>query len=203
MNALKQHPLKIEALDINKDRADQIEVIMHDFFTDLGFRTERIDSLECRSRDGFSPFSHNKGGLEAIAFRDQYMASMEGTGFENADKTLDKYEEYDRETFLTEVLKVDKSHEMNESEWEEYDEYRRNDEQSTVLFSTDLMLTSESSLNVRMCVCVKDAPYHRQYDDKIEVDVEFKTLKSLKSQLNKLLKRDDVKCFSDNLTDAY
>jgi hypothetical protein len=58
-------------------------------------------AFECRRRDGFFPHSHNKGGIEGIAYRDQYSA-CENTGFENTDAVLVKGTEYDIQWFAEE-----------------------------------------------------------------------------------------------------
>jgi hypothetical protein len=199
------HALKIESLDIEVTVADQIESVLHNFLTDLGYSTDRIDPLECRSRDGFSPFSHNKGGLEAIAFKDQYYCQIEGTGFENADNTLNKYYDFDLENFErdTDLDLPSNRDDWTEDHWTAFDEYRQEDYQATVLFGCDLMLTGESELNIRLTICVKDAPYHRQYDDLIEVDLEFTSVKDLESQLESLIKRTDVTRFSHCLNETY
>lgn len=207
MNALKlvpteKHALKVENLEIPVSYAEEIVNTLRDFLTDLNFSDERIDSLECRSRDGFSAYSHNKGGLEAIAFQDAYNAHSSGTGFTNADATLEQYYKYDLERWLEEN-KHPSSDSMNESDWESFDEYRMSDQEATVLYSCDLMLTSETELNIRICVCVKDAPYHRKFDDKLEFDIKFKSIAGLKQKLSRLLKNRDVLCFKQNVTEAY
>jgi hypothetical protein len=195
---MPNHALRLERLNLDQNTADQITNALHVFLTDLGFSTDRISELECRSRDGFIPYTHNNGGLEAVAFTDQYIAHVMGTGFDNADATLEKYYHYDLEYFKQDNG-LHEDHELTEKELEAFDEYRQNNSEATVLFSCDLMLTSETDLNIRLCVCVKDAPYHRQYDDLIDIDIEFNSASELKAKLNEVLKRQDVKCFGDNL----
>ena len=203
-----QHALKIEAVEIKESFADEIVATLKSFASDLGYSKDRISQLECRRRDGFIPHSHNLGGIECVAFRDQYTAQINGTGFENADKTLDKYRQYNVEYFLADNESVPK----NESDWstaqqDQFDEYCQNDTESDVLYSLDIMYTGVErgihTVNVRACVCVKDAPYHRQYDDLIETEITFKTISGLETKLNKLLKQSEFKCFSRNLQEAY
>lgn len=203
-----KHALKIENLSIREATADNITNVMRNFALDLGYSSDRIENLECRSRDGFIPHSHNMGGIECVAFRDQHTTQFEGTGFENADKTLEKYHNLDLDYFCEEDafkdLKISKDQSAwTEDIWEKFAEYCREDDQSSVLFSCDIMLTGRNSLNIRMCVCVKDSPYHRQYDDKIEIDINFKSVRDLETKLTKLLDREDVKLFSSNLLEAY
>lgn len=202
------HALKTERINVEIGVADGIQECIHEFLTELGYSNDRISELECRSRDGFIPHSHNLGGLEAIAFTDQFMASIEGTGFDKADETLERYRKMDVEYFLADRPTYPK----DESKWtddqrEKFDEYRQNDSEATVLFSVDCMLTGLErgvfTLNIRMCVCVKDAPYHRQFDDKLEFDITFKHCKSLGEKLKKLLRNKDVKTFAGNLREAY
>lgn len=198
-----KHAIKIEDLSIDQKYADAIVEVLRDFLTDLGYSKDRINELESRRRDGFIPFSHNKGGLEAVAFVDQEsVRGMGGTGFKNADATIEKYFEFDVEHFESEVFKA-RSETWTEEQRDKFYESRHEDDQATVLFSADLMLNSETELNVRLCVCVKDAPYHRQYDDKLEFDLEFESLAGLKRKLKALLNKADVKQFARNLMDAY
>lgn len=196
------HALKIESLNITESKADLLKEVLEQFLTDLGYSNDRISNLECRSRDGFAPYSHNFGGLEAICFQDQYMARMNGMPFPNAEATLEKYYEYDFKYWLEQNDKPE-DYEMTDSDWDNFDEYQMNDSEATCLYSVDLMLTSETSLNVRICVCVKDAPYHRQYDDLITFDIEFKTASGLKRKLDALLKNEQVKDFKKLVREGF
>lgn len=201
------HALKIESLDLNQTKADEIETALHVFLLDLGYSQERIDSLECRRRDGFIPFSHNFGGLEAVALIDQeYARGQGGTGFKNADATLEKYFEYDIEYFETDVFKSP-STDWTEKQWDEFYDSRYSDSEASVLYSADLMITGLErgifSLNIRLCICVKDSPYHRKFDDKLEFDLRFRTVASLKRQLIKLLKNPEVNQFKNCLKEAF
>lgn len=198
--------LKLESLPIETNQANEIVESIRDFLIDLGFSKDRISELECRRRDGFIPDSHNYGGLEAVAFSDQSIVrGMGGTGFTNADATLEKYNDYDIERFEESFgVKYDS---WTEAQREEFYESQANDSESTVLYSLDAMHTGIErgihSLNLRICVCVKDAPYHRQYDDLIEIDLTFRTVKSLQRQLKQVARRADVKKFSGCLTEAF
>jgi hypothetical protein len=197
-----KHALKIEELEIKQTKADKIVEVLKDFLTDnLNFNSERVSELECRSRDGFIPFSHNKGGLEAVAFMDQMYAEQWVSAFKNASKTLEKYYKYNVELFCKErgITKLD--YDDNDL-IEAFDNWRENSE-STVLFSADLMLTSESELNIRLCVCVKDAPYHRQYDDLIEFNVKFKNITELRTKLKAITKKRLVACFAQSAREGF
>lgn len=199
------HAIKLEDLEMTRREADKIIDELAVFLTQgLDYTADRVENLECRSRDGFMAYGHNKGGLSANTFRDQFYVQIEGgTGFKEADKTLDKYEDYSIEYFIKDTkLNKDKSN-WTENDYEKFDEFQMEDTDSTVLFSTDLMLTSENELNIRMCVCVKDAPYHRQYDNLLKFDIKFKNSIDLAKKLNKLLKNKDVKKFAKQVREEY
>jgi hypothetical protein len=197
--------IKIEDLNMTEEYATKVTQLLEEFLIDLGYSSDRIEYLDCRRRDGFIPNSHNKGGIEANAFSWQTMVlGMGGTGFENADAKIEEYHEFDVKSFLDDNKELPK----DTSEWDEatrdkFDEYQQDDDQSTVLYSCDLMITSEQELNIRCCVCVKDAPYHREYDDLIELDIEFKSIDQLKKKLSKALKNKEVLQFSKCLMEAY
>ena len=91
----------------------------------------------------------------------------------------------------------------NDDMRERFDEYRRSDDDATVLFGLDMMLLSDTELNLRFTVCAKDSPYHRKFDDLISIDISFKSIAGLKQKLARVLKRQDVKTFSSNLNEAY
>lgn len=197
------HALKLEDLDISEKKGDTIVEVLRDFLTNLNYNADQIDPLECRSRPGFMPYSNNKGGLAAIAYADSYRLPNGQTGFPNADATIETYIQDDIDSFAKEN-KLDAANYSNWTE-EQYNKFDRYVEavENTILYSTDLMLESPNLLNIRMCVCVKDAPYHRHYDDLLKYTIEFKTPSELKRLLNKLLKDKAVKLFADNVNDAY
>jgi len=201
MNEL--HVLKVEDLDLTETRANKIVKCIGDFLSELGYNQERIEPLECRSYDGFRAYSHNKGGLGAISYKSQDDAEIEGTGFKNADNALKEYFDYDAETFAKEHDLSTDLDTWSQEDLEKFWNYRQEDSEASVLFSCDVMVTSETELDIRACVCVKDAPYHRQYDDIIKIDIEFKTTANLKQQLKEVLKRDDINLFICNVSEAY
>lgn len=204
----KDHAIKLEDLNMSEKKADAIIEALKDFALELGYRDERIENMSCRAYSGFSPFSHNKGGLECVAFIDQDRAECEGTGFDNCDATLKKGYDYDVETFcegrkITPEEFSAKMYDERDSDFQEaFDEYRRSGD-DTVLFGLDMMLNSETEMNLRFTVCAKDSPYHRKFDDLISIDLEFKNVTELKKHLKKLLKNKEVKVFSSNLEEAY
>ena len=198
-----KHAIKIEDMNIKESYADGIEAEIQAFLEKLNYSHERIEPLECRSYDGFSAYSHNKGGLGGIAFQSQDNAEIEGTGFENADNTLDKYFNYDRETFAENNKLGDDFDKWSEEYQEQFHDYRSEDSESTVLFSCDVMLNSDHELNIRACVCVKDTPYHKQYNDIISIDITFDFIEELNKKLNDALKDNNIKRFACNVSEAY
>lgn len=192
------HALKLEELDLKINKANKIVAVLNEFLTDLEFDQERIESIECRRRDGFIPYSHNKGGLQASSYIDQIRAEIEKTGFKNTDKTLDKYYENDLKSYLTDNNLT----ELTEDHYESFDEYRSSGE-DTVLFSAQLVLNDDNNLTIFLDVSAKDSPYHRQYDDRLEFKVNFKTVKDLENQLAEILLDENVLTFKANVSEAW
>lgn len=204
---LKDHALKLEELDIKQDTADSIVSVLTNFVSMLGFSKDRIENLDCRRQDGFIPYSHNMGGISCVAYQDQESAyiNSSGTGFANADATIERYRDMDIKNFEESFgVKYDKWSEVQQNEFEES---RTSDDQLNILYGLDIMYKGFSnemhSINLRFTVCVKDAPYHRQYDDLIDINLEFKHVESLKNKLIIIFKRKDVKQFSKCLNDSF
>jgi hypothetical protein len=148
------------------------------------------------------PHSHNKGGIEGIAYRDQYSA-CENTGFENTDAVLVKGTEYDIQWFAEEnKLDANAYSDWTEAQREACDEARHNGD-DTIQFQARIMFTSETTANVDFYVSASDSPYHRTSDDKLELEIEFKSPAGMKRKLQAILKHDFVKCLQTNLREAF
>ena len=201
---LKQHALKIESLNLRQGRADLIEHNMHEFLESIGFSNDRIEHLECRSRDGFSPYSHNLGGLQAIAF-DQ-CNSIAGSGRLSSmfEKSCDAVEYANKlnEKWFRESKDIKPDQELTEDQECELYEYSSEADDS-ILFGCDVMLTSETSLNIRLTISVTDAPYHRTFDDLISIDINFKNMSDLKRGFKNALKSKKVQCFKSSMVDSF
>lgn len=195
------HALKIENLEMSIELADKYTEVIKEFLSSLGFSDDRIEAFESRRRDGFIPHSHNLGGLEGICYRDQYISQIEGTGFENTDIILDKYQEQDLRSWLEENNKP-AEYEMTDSDYDSLDEYRQGDD-STVQFQARVMITSDTTANVDFYISASDTPYHRSSDDKLELEITFKTPAGMKRQLNKLLKHDFVETLISNIQEGF
>lgn len=196
----KPHALKLESLDISRNYADEIKTELNNFLSNLGYSKDHIEALNCRACDGFIPYSHNKGGLRGNAFRDQYNA-CESTGFENTDKILIKYYNYDLESFLKDQGLSELDYD-NEELLEDFDSYRMSDN-PTISYTVDCMVTSETTLAVNCYVDAKDTPYHRTYDDKFEIEITFKSIAGLKQKLKRLENKAFFKCLRQNLREVW
>jgi hypothetical protein len=195
-----KHAIDLDSLEIDLKTADTYVEIMQEFLEALNFSNDRIENVECRRRDGFIPHSWNNGGLEGVAYRDQYSA-CENTGFENTDVVLGKYYDY----FLKDWMEENKhpsTDSMNDVDWENFDEYRRESD-DTIQFQARIVMTSETTANVDFYISASDSPYHRQSDDKLEIEIEFKTPAGMKRKLNSILKRAFVQKFKQNVREAF
>lgn len=193
-----KHAIKIEDLDLSQNEADKLEIVCHNFISDLGYSNDRIEAIECRRRDGFIPYSRNKGGLEARSYMFQHYFPNENTGFDNTDKVLERYYDHDLESYLKEhnITELDESH------YESFDEYKQSSE-DTIELMARIMFNSESVCTVFFFVSASDSPYHRSYDDCFEKTIKFKNASDLKKQLDKLNKESFIKCFKNNLREAF
>jgi hypothetical protein len=199
--AKETHALKLEDLEIRLEVANEYVEVMRDFLSELGFSDERIDSFECRHRDGYSPYSHNKGGIEGIAYRGQ-TDCCQNTGFENTDEVLERNSNYLLETFAKENgLDVSKYDGWTDEQLNNWWEYERSDE-DTVQFQARIMFTSETTANVDLYVSASDSPYHRRSDDKLEIEIEFKSVNGLKQKLNRLKKNAFVARLAKNVREG-
>lgn len=200
--AKEKHALKLDELEIDLKTANEYVEVIKDFLSELNFNEDRIEAFECRRRDGFIPHSHNKGGLEGVTYRDEYSCSQ-NTGFENADAVLAKYSDYNLENFAAENgLDKDKYSDWTDDQREEFSQYEAESE-DTVQFQARVMFTSETTANVDFYVSASDTPYHRQSDDKLELEIEFKTPAGLKRKLKSILKNDFVKCLATNIREGF
>lgn len=199
----QKHALDLESLEIPLKVANEYVVVMQDFLESLNFSVDRITAVECRRRDGFIPYSHNHGGLDGYAYRDQYSA-CQSTGFDNTDTVLMKNSDYNLKMFLEdhpELKDVDYCDWSNDVQ-DEYSNYE-SESDDTIQFQARVMFTSETTANIDFYVSASDSPYHRSSDDKLELEVEFKTPAGLARKLKAILKNDFVKCLSRNVSEGF
>lgn len=196
-----KHALKLDDLDIPLHVANEYVDVITEFLDGLNFSSDRIEAFECRSRSGYIPFSHNKGGLEGIAYRDQYSA-CENTGFKGTDAALARGYKYDLECWMEEN-KHPSTDSMNDADFEAFDEWRQNSDQDTIQFQARVMLTSETTANVDFYVSASDSPYHRKSDDKLELSIEFKSPAGLKRKLKTIARHAFVQKLACNVREGF
>lgn len=200
--AKEKHPIKLEDLEMSLKTGNEYIEVMRDFLESIGFSSDRIDSFECRRRDGYFPHTYNKGGLEGITYRDQYSA-CENTGFSNTDAVLSRYRDYSIECFAEENSLDPKTYaDWTDEQREACHEFESNND-DTIQFQARIMMTSETTANVDLYVSASDSPYHRSSDDKLELEIEFKSPAGMKRKLNSILKHVFVKCFASNIKEAW
>ncbi len=200
----KEHAIKIENLEMSRQLADQYLSVIKDFITDLEFPKDRIDSFECRSRDGFSPYSHNKGGLEGVSY---LYSTYENTGFDKVDEVQENHRQNATDAWYEEN-KIDKTkvsyQDLTSDQQDDLanfeTEYLQDD---SIQFQARVMITSDTTANVDFYISASDAPYHRSSDDRLELEIDFKSPAGMKRKLNAILKKNFVKTFIRNVRETY
>lgn len=196
------HAIDLDSLEMPIKLGNEYVEVMRDFLESLNFSSDRIESCECRRRDGFIPHSWNNGGMEAVSYRDQY-STCENTGFDKTDAVLTKYAQYDIDAYAEENGLDSKAYgEWTQDQLEACDEARQNGDE-TIQFQARIIMTSATSANVDFYVSASDTPYHRQSDDKLELSIEFKTPSGMKRKLASVLKRVFVKQLVLNVGEAF
>lgn len=195
-----KHAIDLESLDMPLKLGNEYVEVMREFLDSLSYSSERIDSFEWRGRDGFIPHSWNHGGLQGITYRDQYSA-CEQTGFENTDAVLAKYYQYDVDSFCDDNG-IPKGTTLTDEQDEKLNEYRQNGDE-TIQFQARIMMTSSTTANVDFYVSASDSPYHRSSDDKLELEIEFKSPAGMKRKLATILKHAFVQCLKRNVREGF
>lgn len=200
----EKHPLKLEDLNISLKIGNEYVEVIREFLEALSFSSDRIDNVECRRRDGYIPHSYNEGGLEGICYRDQ-SSTCENTGFKNADEVLSQNAQYNLKCFAEEngldvALYGEWTEEQLESWYNVESEYSQDD---TIQFQARVMFTSETTANVDLYVSASDSPYHRKSDDRLELEIEFKSPKGLARKLKTILKHKFVQKFEQNVREGF
>lgn len=143
-----------------------------------------IEEIEFKRRDGFTPYSHNKGGIDLIAVINPN--SVLGSGFGGPKAVRLSYEaqtrvlEYIQAEHPTLVDGVDEFYEvLDECLNNEYEEFA---------YRVRLKYEGNNTLGVFVGYDT-DAPYFRfKCKDQQEFFIKFKDKKDLRNQLNKLIK---------------
>ena len=197
------HAIKIE--DLNKPESfwNDVSKTLKDFLIeDIGYYIKDwINPIECRRRDGFIPYSSNKGGFSAFHYGNQLDFYFQPSGFDSFDSTCESTYNYVVECALEEhkisledyekgilennkeMLSIREDIEMNFGEYE------------SCMFETMLKIENDNTLFVSFMLKANDAPYFRSYDDCIDFEVKFNTINQLKKELNKIINDDRVQDF--------
>lgn len=198
--------------DVPLIKAAILEALEDFEFTSDGFSPD-IEENECRSRDGFIAFSHNKGGFDKNNCLDLY--SIWSSGRTYSDKKLNTLVQKYIEQALKDAIKdfidanpdilkhgikiedigyyslvdagLDSEAEMLSEKESDYlqGDYNEIKEQVRIMYHGKQHKTH--SLTVFASISVSDAPYHRSSDAIKEVLVTFKTVSELKKKLPKAL----------------
>jgi hypothetical protein len=189
--------IKIEDLDMNEDQATIMLEAFRDILEEIEFSPERIDEIECRSRDGFIPYSHNKGGLQGYSYHLNHHLS--GSGYDYGDGVIQKW--YERQI---ELYRGDHPGKMRylEQFWDNkrkdsslmqkvldhYYEYIDGDgDYDTTQISVRFMVQPDGSVDVDVFGSTSDAPYHRSSDYNKHENFTFKDTESFKKEVMKFL----------------
>jgi hypothetical protein len=209
-------------LNPNKQYADEMPKLMEylkdtltdSFNNDVRAEVYEVQSeeLECRSRDGFMPFDHNRGGVRILGFSDvrcimgsgtipnnkQASKAIEGQDTQNREYALEALNEKHGTKFTTnDNLPEDMQNEL----WEIQDEGSSED---SILFY--IQAKYEGSVNgvhtLYVTACINwESPYHRSHiswlpdfvtESSKSVEIKFKNATELRTRLKKALKQVTV-----------
>jgi hypothetical protein len=176
--------------------ADNVETqklypILEDFlskiklpFDDAYGRAELISKLEFRSRDGFTPFAHNQGGMDLLAVTDDFslVASGEYIGLKIETQVQANYDSAWKEV-------QENYPELSEdAKLEKLDDQLR-DDYSGVAYRVRVMYEGAGVLMV-YAGYDDDAPYFRWTNAAdVELKIKFKNKRELKTKLGAALKK--------------
>ena len=175
--------IKNESLNLDDNQAIEIDRVLLDFTTKVKnsfywISESRVTPLDCRHRDGFSPYSHNKGGYEVEV--SLHSSQLDDLGFYHK---AEEHHEYLKSL-------IDNIGSLSDDEvWDEID---RLDDEACACFYFQAMLNSETELSIKLGMYFSDAPYFRHETDQDtvkEFEIEFKDARDLRVKLSKLLHR--------------
>lgn len=199
---LQYHPIKVEDLNKPVEYWNEVADTFKDFLIDeIGFMSDWVQSFECRRRDGFIPYSSNKGGMKGYHYSDQLTHYFEPTGFEKFDDECIKTYNYLIDTNLEESNISKKDYENGiDNDNQEMLDFREEIERSfgeyeSSYFETMLKIEDDNTLYVYFGLFASDAPYHRNADSSFDFEINFNSVNELKKKLYKLLDDDRVKTF--------
>lgn len=184
---------------------DTIESFVNDILT----TDRKIDSIEFKRRDGFIPFSHNRGGILKTGFTD--LMCFWGSGLDSgSEKFNDKVQEHIdyslkkalddfKDDFKEELKSIPENqlnyHDLNDSGHTElaeklsgYEYEALMGDYSQVMADCRFMYHGDNTASISVGLHSSDAPYFRDKlcDAALEVEIEWNTLADLQKQLDEL-----------------
>lgn len=195
------HAIKIEDLNIEQTKADLMVETFKDILLELGFDESRINNIECRSRSGFIPYSHNKGGVNAVCFAQN--SHLRGSGYDYGSGVIQQWDEKIHEFYNEEH--PGKLRYLNQF-WagkredsalmqrvlDHYYEYIDGDsDYDSTMFEVRFMVQSDGTVDVDVFGCTFDAPYFRSSDYNEHKNFEFKDVESFTKQVMEFLETCD------------
>lgn len=183
------HALKVEDFPSIPMRSfDAIANALREFTNEaLDVHDREVEAIECRSRDGFIPYSHNKGGFQKVAFTS--LGTMQGTGYATGS---DKFNQIVEELIKNNREYFDRSEFDSDDAFEDaIHESLYDNDYNSVMVKVQVLYNGYANgkheVDVSVMLEATDAPYHRGYDDLLEKSIRFTTVKELRSKLKALL----------------
>lgn len=196
------HAIKIEDLNIEKTKADEMVETFTEILLEVGFSSNRIENVSCRSRDGFSPFSHNKGGIQAYVYT--MTSYLRGSGYDYGDGVISKWDEYQHESYERDHPKLwrflnqfwdgkRKDSQLVQTTLEHYYNYIDGcSDYDTTQFGVRFMVKPDGTVDVDIFGSTMDAPYFRTSDYNDHINVEYKNKKQFTKEVMEFLQGDEV-----------
>lgn len=197
---MEHKTFKNERLDLSINKLNKMEKVLIEFFVEgLELDAERLETIEFRSRDGFSPHSHNKGGMQWSFFADAFNMYLNGSGFKEVDDELNQWYAYNEELYR-EDQGLSEDAELSEEQLYEFEEQYCMGCDDTVWFTARAMLEDENTLMLYFMTSADDMPYHRKQTHVLEFPIKFNTVKELETKLKELTDNADVRTWLGNIS---
>ena len=137
----------------------------------------KIEAVDHVSRDGFTPFSYNKGGYETqfyISLYDYFNDEMETVKEKIFKQAVEYVEDETGQVF-------DSDNEVHHDKEEEY----LND-LNYVFVEIRAMFNGDGETTISIGANISDAPYYRDYDTYKEIRVEYADVEDFKNKVSKI-----------------
>ena len=195
------HAIKLEDLELDQDKADLMVETFRDILLDLGFSSERIEPVSCRSYSGFIPYSHNKGGLLATCFTRN--SSLYGSGYDYGDNIIQKWSDMQHDYYAKDhkgkLRYIDQVQsgkrletELYQRVLEHYYEYIDGcGDYDASMFEVRFMVLDNGTVDVDVFGYTNDAPYFRGSDYNANKNFTFTSAEDFTSQVMEFLNTCD------------